>query len=176
MTTTVAYSGTEINRNGCGWKTCMRRIHMVRPSKKAPVDYPVKTVPSTTVALTDEMEDLREQIRELKATLSTRNSNINRNCYFYPTKFCAYCLNSSHDLSERWRKQVPSLYFDCCQTNGRRRNPPISGEEFLATPGPGDRPQLVVSRTFVWSLGSSRRASIDIFVKGHSQPYVRASL
>lgn len=57
----------------------LTRVDTVPPSKKASIVKSLSEAVSQPKAeLTDEVEDLRRQIRELRATLSTRNNNVNR--------------------------------------------------------------------------------------------------
>lgn len=72
--------------------------------EKIPEENTIKSVPPATAVSKDSVEDLRNQIIELKATLSTRNEDTNRSRESHNTKYRAYCLSSSHDLRECYKE------------------------------------------------------------------------
>lgn len=103
--------------------------------EKIPEENTIKSVPPATAVSKDSVEDLRNQIIELKATLSTRNEDTNRSRESHNTKYRAYCPSSSHDLRECYKENRLQVTASIVVDLMSARRLPMSGETLQATHG-----------------------------------------
>ena len=84
-----------------------------------------------TGATRDEVEELRKQIRELKANLSqTRQERGSRRVTSANNKYCAYCQTTTHNLIDCWRKPPPGHCFACRKPGCRRGDRRCPGRSY----------------------------------------------
>ncbi len=77
--------------------------------------------PQETEVTKDEIEHLRKQILELKASLTHEKPEPLRDRRPLSDKYCAYCQRDTHNLIDCWRKPPVGHCFDCRRPAGCRR-------------------------------------------------------
>ncbi len=118
-------------------------VWRIPEQKESMETIPSPPSPVSTVSQ-EEIEDLRKQVRELKASLSTRRPPMTKP----PVKYnCPYCQKSNHSLRECWRAPPPGHCFDCRRPNCRRGSANCPGRSNLTPKKPDTSPQQTTQST-----------------------------